>query len=604
MKLCNIRPLIVLFLVLAIAASAQSQSVDHQSSRKLNPNHRQRIYERADYLEQALFQNFANVKSAIDRNLALTVQGTAAVVFNDPNLEQAVRDALGKPTGEITEADMASLTMLVANDKGITDLTGLEYAINLNTLFLRQNQISDLTPIQNCCLLVQLYLDTNYLISDITPLSNMTHLAYVGLSNNAISSIAALQNAYGLINLSMNNNQVADISPLQNHFQLDCLIMGNNLISDISALHNLTSITTLYLHGNQIQDISALSNLVNLVDIYMPDNLINDISPLQNLTNLQSLAISGNQIADLSPLQNLTNLAALGCNDNQVSDVTPLQNLINLSTLNLGNNQISDIAGIAGLVNLISVRLDGNQLDNDDLPMMYDWDSLTSLDLRNNPGITSGTAMQTLGDNLDSMNCEDILWDGICGQDPVPVELSSFQASEKNGGVRLTWTTESESNSFGFQIEKSNNQQQFQPIGFVAGRGTTTSATSYEFLDQKVGSGTTYYRLKMIDLDGTFEYSGIVEITLHAPAAYRLEQNFPNPFNSKTMISFSIPEKARVQIAVFDLTGQQVLTLTSDVYEAGTHHLTLDAQRLPSGTYYYKMIAGEFSTVQKLVVLK
>ncbi|MDZ7319689.1 MAG: leucine-rich repeat domain-containing protein, partial [candidate division KSB1 bacterium] len=426
----------------------------------------------------------------------------------------------------------------------------------------------------------------------------------VGFSNNSISDISALRNATALKSLSMNNNQVADISPLQDHFQLQTLVLGNNQISDISALHNLTSLTTLYLHGNQIQDVTPLTNLVNLVDVYMPNNLINDLNGMQNLTNLQSLSLNVNQVTDLTPLQNLTNLVVLACNDNQIADVNPLQTLINLTTLYLGNNQIADIAGISGLVNLVDLRLDGNLLDNDDLPMMYDLDQLTSLDLRNNPGITSGTAMQALGDNLDSMDCVDILWDGICGEDPVPVELSSFNASERNGDVLLAWKTESESNSFGFQVERSKDNQQFQAIGFVAGRGTTTAATTYEFLDKKAGTGITYYRLKMIDLDGTFEYSGTIEIALHAPAAYRLGQNFPNPFNSKTMISFSVPEKRQVEIAVYDITGKQVMVLMNKVCEAGSYQISFDAKNLPSGTYYYKMTAGEFTSVQKLVVLK
>ena len=108
----------------------------------------------------------------------------------------------------------------------------------------------------------------------------------------------------------------------------------------------------------------------------------------------------------------------------------------------------------------------------------------------------------------------------------------------------------------------------------------------------------------MVDLDGTFEYSGVIEIALHAPSAYRLGQNFPNPFNSKTMISFSVPEKRPVEIVVYDITGNQVMVIVNTVCEAGSYQISFDAQNLPSGTYYYKMTAGEFASVQKLVVLK
>jgi|GEM_PF-5411171 len=527
------------------------------------------------------------------------------VVFNDPNLEQAVRDALKKPSGPITQADMAMLVFLMANDKGISDLTGLEYAINLQVLSLRKNNLSDLTPIQNLLSLSVLLLDHNYNLSNIQPLSGLIYLTELTLSNNIISDISALQNMYALSNLNMNKNQVADISPLQNHFQLQTLILGNNQISDISVLHNLTSLTTLYLHVNQIQDISALSNLVNLIDLYITTNQISDISSLQNLTNLQSLSIHTNQIVDITALQNLVNLGILVSNDNQIVDVNPLQNLINLYTLFLSNNAIADINGISGLINLEQLKLDGNQLDNDDLPSMYDLDNLGALDLRNNPGITSGTAMQALGDNLDNMTCEEIVWDGICGvDDPVPVELSAFNAIEKNGKVALEWKTESEKNSFGFEIERSRDRKQFNRIGFMAGKGTTTAPEIYTFIDENVTPGMNYYRLKQVDLDGQFEYSDIIEIAVNAPSEYKLSQNFPNPFNSKTMISFAIPEKAQVQIAVFDITGKSVMVLTNEIYEAGSYHVSLNADNLPSGSYYYKMTAGKFTSVQKLAIVK
>lgn len=97
---------------------------------------------------------------------------------------------------------------------------------------------------------------------------------------------------------------------------------------------------------------------------------------------------------------------------------------------------------------------------------------------------------------------------------------------------------------------------------------------------------------------------GIVTVSDPLPDRYTLHQNFPNPFNSKTMISFSIPAKMQVQIAVYDITGKNVMVLTNDVFEAGSYHVSLNANNLSSGSYFYKMTAGEFTSVQKLVVLK
>ena len=99
----------------------------------------------------------------------------SVVVFNDSNLEQAVRDALNKPTGPITDVDMATLTNLVASDKNISDLTGLQYAVNLFRLILGKNQISDITALQNLTSLNWLSLNNNQ-ISDITALQGLASL--------------------------------------------------------------------------------------------------------------------------------------------------------------------------------------------------------------------------------------------------------------------------------------------------------------------------------------------------------------------------------------------------------------------------------------------
>jgi len=550
-------------------------------------------------------QTISALKNEVNLALRKTTGATAVVVFPDANLEAAVREALSIPTAPITDADMLTLSTLVANDANISDLTGLEYALNLSILSLRENNISDLTPIQNLTALSYLFVDNNYILTSIQPIANLRNLLYLGFGNNAVTDISVLQNINYIIDLNMNNNQITDISPLRNQRQLDALVAGNNNIEDISALANITSLTTLYMQGNEISDISPLANLTNLLDLYIPSNHISDMSAVANMTNLASLSIHTNQISDLSPVENLAALSVLVINDNSISDLLPIQNLTAISTLYLGNNAISDASPVAGLINLTGLKMEGNQLDNDDLLSFYDLDVLAGLDLSNNPEITSGTAMQTLGDNLDAMNCEDIVWDGQCGIDPpVPVELSSFNAHIQHGKVVLQWATETETNSFGFDIEKSRDGEKFERIGFVQGNGTTSTPSNYEFIDQSVVAGANYYRLRQVDFDGQFEYSDVIDVLVGAPTQFKLGQNFPNPFNSSTLISFSLPERAHVEITVFDITGKTMSVVTNQTFDAGSYNVHFNAASLPSGSYYYKMVAGQYASVQKLVVLK
>lgn len=187
------------------------------------------------------------------------------------------------------------------------------------------------------------------------------------------------------------------------------------------------------------------------------------------------------------------------------------------------------------------------------------------------------------------------------GITPVPVELTSFTANVTDGGVVLNWSTATEVNNRGFEIEKSENGN-WNKIGFVEGNGTVTSTRNYTYTDV-TAPGKYSYRLKQIDFDGSFTYSNAVEAEF-MPSEFSLGQNYPNPFNPETKISFTLPVQENVTIKVFDLTGKEVKTLVSGKMEAGKHSLTLNAEGLSSGVYFYQMTAGSFTSVKKLSVLK
>jgi parallel beta-helix repeat protein len=297
-----------------------------------------------------------------------TESAEQVVTFPDPNLEAAIREAIGKPAGDIWQSDLSSLTSLDANCRGITDLTGLEHCTNLMGLYLGGNQINDIRPLANLIDLTTLDLLGNQ-ISNITPLTSLVNLIHLGLgTNNQINDIEPLANLVNLTSLSLNINQVGDISPLANLTNLTLLYLHDNQIGDIEPLANLTSLEILDLSFNQIGDISPLTTLTSLSWLRLDRNQISDIWPLACLTNLVQLDLGSNQISDLSPLSGLANLRSLQLSNNHISFISPLSDLTNLDFLSLEGNQISDTEP---LVNNIGIGI-GDTLDLTDNPLSAD----------------------------------------------------------------------------------------------------------------------------------------------------------------------------------------------------------------------------------------
>ncbi len=218
--------------------------------------------------------------------LTLSTLPALPVQIPDSALEIAIRETLGKPVGEITQADMESLTSLSISDLNIADLTGLEAAVNLTTLILSNNQINDISVLSGLTRLTALSLSNNQ-ISDFSALSGLTFLNQLWLENNQISDISTLSGFTILTRLYLGNNQISNISALSGLTFLDQLGLENNQISNISALSGLTRLRWLWLENNQISDISALSGLEQLALLWLHNNHITDIGALAGLINLQ-----------------------------------------------------------------------------------------------------------------------------------------------------------------------------------------------------------------------------------------------------------------------------------------------------------------------------
>ncbi|MBZ0199929.1 MAG: T9SS type A sorting domain-containing protein, partial [Ignavibacteriaceae bacterium] len=185
---------------------------------------------------------------------------------------------------------------------------------------------------------------------------------------------------------------------------------------------------------------------------------------------------------------------------------------------------------------------------------------------------------------LTSGGSEDIYITKI-GDNPVPVELASFNATVAGHSVNLNWITATETNNSGFAVERKDDNESFHSVAFIKGNGTTTSSSNYSFNDENLKAGKYSYRLKQIDFNGSSSYSKIVEVEITQPSEFVLNQNYPNPFNPSTVISFELPVEANVTVTIFNSLGEEVSKMVKGMLTAGHHQLTFDAHNLSSGVY-------------------
>ena len=248
-----------------------------------------------------------------------SAQAESPVVFADANLKAAVEAALW--VSDPTPTDMLALDYLSAYSQGITSLSGLEYAENVNALHLSHNRISSLSALSGMSNLETLALNTNE-VSDLSPLSGLDHLT----------------------SLNLHDNQISDVSPLSGLSNLEELILRINFISDISALSGLTNLDSLTLDSNKIGSISALSGMSKLRFLRIGSNEISDLSPLSGMSDLEYLDAHKNEISNLSALGSLSNLDTLVLSDNQISDISPIGDFLSLSRLDLRDNPLNQEA--------------------------------------------------------------------------------------------------------------------------------------------------------------------------------------------------------------------------------------------------------------------
>lgn len=189
----------------------------------------------------------------------------------------------------------------------------------------------------------------------------------------------------------------------------------------------------------------------------------------------------------------------------------------------------------------------------------------------------------------------------------LPVELTSFSGFAEKNSVRLNWVTATEMNNYGFEIQRKDNNSNWEKISFIKGAGNSNSSLNYSFSDKDVsGKNHLSYRLKQIDYNGTSTLSNIVEINGNFILNnYSVGQNYPNPFNPATNISYNIPADSKVNIKVYNSIGKEVAELVNEVQSAGMHTVTFNASALSSGVYYYTVKSGSaFAETKKMTLIK
>ena len=294
----------------------------------------------------------------VTNSVTVTLRVVTNVAFVDPNLERAVRDQLGIPTDPLAPADLATLTGLNARERGITNLSGLESAGNLDWLSLSDNPG----------------------IADFTPLTQLPKLAFLDLNACGITDIAFVAALPPLNELHLWRGALTDISPLATHPQLLRLNLAYSVgITNLEVLNALTNLEALWIEGTGIPDISfaalmpslrefsfegdvvwdlsPLAGATNLVNLDAANNQITNAAPLASCTNLEWLSASGNQICDLGFAANLTKLTFLAVNNNAVTNISGIASLTNLNILDVGWNPVTDLAPIGGLTRLTDLHL-------------------------------------------------------------------------------------------------------------------------------------------------------------------------------------------------------------------------------------------------------
>jgi hypothetical protein len=182
------------------------------------------------------------------------------------------------------------------------------------------------------------------------------------------------------------------------------------------------------------------------------------------------------------------------------------------------------------------------------------------------------------------------------------MELMVFKGALQGNAVRLQWTTENESSTAYFNIERSIDGQNFETIGKAGAKGAASNA--YKYVDQNAGkqsSALVYYRLKIVDTDGGTTYSSIISFTLGNATTFNI---FPNPVKEVLKVELSLSKGDDVQVQVTDMQGRVVYS-RERFLDSGLHQIDIEVKGWPAQTYSVKVtsLKNKISALKNVIKL-
>ena len=520
----------------------------------------------------------------------------------DRNLRNAIEQLLGKARGAtITVPDMETLDVLDATNKNITDLTGLEYAINLTELVLQNNSISDLSP-----LLANTGLRNGDKVNvKENPLSDLALQTIIPTlqSRGVTVEFDQIGEQPNTVNIPDRNLRSAveqllgkaqgDTITVAEMETLDVLSAINKNITNLTGLEAATQLTILDLRDNPLSDISPLAGLTNLTVLRLARNNITDISPVVRLTKLTVLNLRDNSVSDISAIAGLTNLTVLRIDINSISNISPLSRLTKLTQLYLGQNSISDLSPLVantGLGHGDRVIVKENPLStvsfNTHIPTLQsrgvnvEFDEIVAQPADvNDDGVVNifdlvsvVSEFGTQGENI----VEDVNGDGVVNIFDLVVIAGAFRDAAAAPSAQL---------------------QEMLTAAEV--RGWLTDAKSLDIKDPIMKQGIMVLEELLRSL---------------APTETQLLPNYPNPFNPETWIPYRLAKDAFVTLTIYDQAGQVVRTIDvghqpAAIYESRSQAIYWDGrnqvgEKVASGVYFYHLAAGDYSATRKMLILK
>lgn len=199
-------------------------------------------------------------------------------------------------------------------------------------------------------------------------------------------------------------------------------------------------------------------------------------------------------------------------------------------------------------------------------------------------------------------------WTAASLDQPLPVEVSTFYIKNNKNTITLFWETETELDLSHFEIERLasriDSQRNWEKVAEIKSMGNSSSIKNYSFEDKGLNTGKYAYRLKMIENSGNVKYSGEIETEIASPSGYELYQNFPNPFNPTTTISFTVPNNSWISLDIFSITGERIETIVDRFYESGYYHISYNGSKLSSGFYICRLTGENYTKSIKLTIMK